>query len=333
VQAPTVRSELVKKSFYFDPKSAGRAVLPNRATLICGLAVLFFAGVGVGQPSSKAKHRGSAHKHAQKNVHKKMTPISAAPSPPPVDAAPPATPPLKPEEMKPGVPQVSWDGQQLTILTYNSTLADILVAVRNKTGATIELPAGARERVAASLGPGPAREVLSSLLRGTDFDYVIQASDLDPQGIQNVYLTPRAKTPSVAGESKTGILAAQSRRDGYRTPGESKPAPVESPEVAAAAAEGTAAEGTAPAAPAETTNPQVATSGSQPPDPKPASADAPSASASPVSIQADLTPLSATPESDAGQPKTAEQRMQDMQSMFQQRRQMLEQARKSQGSN
>ncbi len=330
MQAPTVRSELVKKSFYFDPKSVGRAVLPNRATLICGLAVLFFAGVGVGQPSSKAKHRGSAHKHAQKNVHKKMTPISAAPSPPPVDAAPPATPPLKPEEMKPGVPQVSWDGQQLTIVTYNSTLADILVAVRNKTGATIELPAGARERVAASLGPGPAREVLSSLLRGTDFDYVIQASDLDPQGIQNVYLTPRAKTPSVAGESRTGMLSAQSRRDGYGTPGESNPVPVGAPEVAAAAAEGTAS-----AAPTETAEPQIAASGSQPPaqDPKPASADAQSASSNPVSIQADLAPLSATPESDAGQPKTAEQRMQDMQSMFQQRRQMLEQARKSQGSN
>lgn len=317
----------MKKSFYFDPKSVGRAVLPNRATLICGLAVLFFASAGLGQPSSKAKHRGSAHKKAQKDVHKKVTPISAAPSPPPVDAAPPATPPLKPEEMKPGVPQVSWDGQQLTIVTYNSTLADILVAVRTKTGATIELPAGARERVAASLGPGPAREVLSSLLRGTDFDYVIQESDLDPQGIKNVYLTPRAKSPSVAGESRTGILAAQSRGNGYRTPGESNPATAESPEVAAVAAEGTAP------APAETTNPQVAASGLQPPDPKPASADAPSVSTNPVSIQADLTPLSATPESDAGQPKTAEQRMQDMQSMFQQRRQMLEQARKSQGSN
>jgi hypothetical protein len=82
------------------------------------------------------------------------------------------------------VPQVSWDGSQLTITADNSTLADILVAIRTRTGAEIDVSANAsRERIAARLGPGPTREIIATLLSWTDFDYIIQASDNDPAGI------------------------------------------------------------------------------------------------------------------------------------------------------
>jgi hypothetical protein len=100
--------------------------------------------------------------------------------------------------MPPKVPQVYWDGKQLTINSDNSTLADILTAIRNLTGAELDIPTTAsRERFAARLGPGPAREVLSTLLSWSDFDYVIQASDANPAGVHSVLLAPRGKNNDV----------------------------------------------------------------------------------------------------------------------------------------
>ncbi|MBV9086759.1 MAG: hypothetical protein JOY79_04690, partial [Acidobacteriaceae bacterium] len=91
-------------------------------------------------------------------------------------------------------PQVIYEGGKLTIISKNSTLADILAAVRTLTGAEIDvLSSTAEERVAARLGPGPARDILASLLGSTDFDYVIQSSAADRQGILSVFLTPRGK--------------------------------------------------------------------------------------------------------------------------------------------
>ena len=43
------------------------------------------------------------------------------------------------------------------------------------------------------LGPGPARQILASLLSDSNFDYLIQASDADPEKIQSVLLMPREK--------------------------------------------------------------------------------------------------------------------------------------------
>ena len=59
-------------------------------------------------------------------------------------------------------PQVHYSRGQLTIVAENSTLADILRAVRTQTGADVEVPPNATERVVAHLGPGPARDVLDS---------------------------------------------------------------------------------------------------------------------------------------------------------------------------
>ncbi len=124
-----------------------------------------------------------------------------APEPPP----PPAPPPkLTPEQMPPRTPEVVWDGNLLSINAENSTLSDILVAVRARTGAVIDVPPGAAsERMAARLGPAPVREVLTSLLSDTDYDYIIQASDTDDDAVQSVILTPRGKGEDLA-ESATG---------------------------------------------------------------------------------------------------------------------------------
>jgi hypothetical protein len=111
------------------------------------------------------------------------------PAPPP---APPAPPPTL-EQMPAQPPQVSYLNGQLTIISRNSTLADILHSVAHLTGAAIELPPGTGfERVAGRMGPGPARNVLAELLNGSRYDYVMVASTTNPGGLRHVILTPKA---------------------------------------------------------------------------------------------------------------------------------------------
>jgi hypothetical protein len=74
----------------------------------------------------------------------------------------------------------------------NSTLAGLLNAIRNKTGIQFEgLEAGAPERVAVSIGPAPAAEVLVAILAGSKFDYVVLNRSDSPGTVQRVVLTPR----------------------------------------------------------------------------------------------------------------------------------------------
>ena len=312
----------MKTTSYLDPKWIGQAVRANLAIMLCGLAILSFVMAAVGQASPNKDSAGGALKKA-------VAPV-AAPVPPPAEVPPLAPPPpLTPEQMPPKPPQVSWDGEQLTIQSDNSTLADILAAVRTRTGADINLPeVGASERVAARLGPGPAREVLSSLLSGSDFDYIIQASDVDPLGIQSVFLTPRIKTSTGAGSTRAVGLAAQPRPDEYHRAAESNPVPVDKPEPSETPTMAT--EGTASGSPSATAELPTSAAGSQSPatDAKVAASDTPSAASDPPRVQADLTPAPVTPDADTNQPKTPAQRMQDMQNLFEQRRQMIEQSRK-----
>ena len=88
-------------------------------------------------------------------------------------------------------PQVSYQDKQLTIIAPNSTLADILRAVRKQTGADIEVPS-APERVVTHLGPGPARDVLSDLLNGSRFNYVLLGSPGNDAILTRVVLVPKS---------------------------------------------------------------------------------------------------------------------------------------------
>jgi len=89
-------------------------------------------------------------------------------------------------------PQVRYSRGQLTIVAENSTLADILRAVRTQTGADVEVPPNATERVVAHLGPGPARDVLAALLNGTHFNYVMLGSPAHPDSVNRLILTSKS---------------------------------------------------------------------------------------------------------------------------------------------
>lgn len=97
--------------------------------------------------------------------------------------------------------QVTYEDGQLTIIAENATLSEVMKGLRAALGTEFDLPPdAASERIWVRLGPGPARRVLRDLLDSTEFNYVIQASEDDENGIRSVSLTPRTKA-----ENPTGI--------------------------------------------------------------------------------------------------------------------------------
>jgi hypothetical protein len=143
----------------------------------------------------------------------RRAPVRVAATPQP---AAPAMP-LRPEQMPATPPQVSFNNGQLAINAQNSTLGDILRAVRNQTGATVDVPANATERVVGNFGPGPARDVLSSMLNGSHFDYVLLGSATNPDALEHVILIVKASTEPAAAEPETASAKP--------------PAPAENPEA------------------------------------------------------------------------------------------------------
>jgi len=147
-----------------------------------------------------------------------------SPTPAPTAAPPPVAIEVEQSPAQPAVtqaPVISWDGKQLTIDAENTSLSEILLAIRARTGASIEMPPStSSERVAVHMGPAPVREVLSSLLYGTDFNYVIQSSDRDEEGLGKVIITAREKDGSedVPG-SNTNANRSVRLMPGYAAPG------------------------------------------------------------------------------------------------------------------
>lgn len=149
-------------------------VIVTKSLLVVGVLCLAIA-----QPAW-CRQRKSA-KHA-----KPVQQEQAAPAPQPTPPPPPPT--LAEQPSQP--PQVTYQNGQLTIVARNSTLGDILEAVHQKTGAQLDVPSPATERVVTHLGPGPARDVLASLLNGSHFNYVMVGTASNPMALDRVILTP-----------------------------------------------------------------------------------------------------------------------------------------------
>ncbi|HEY3704408.1 MAG TPA: hypothetical protein VGL22_05055 [Terracidiphilus sp.] len=107
--------------------------------------------------------------------HRTHKPRAAQPviATPPAEAAPPqAEAPKWPANEAPSQPRVTWNSQGLLIQASNSSLSQILNAVSTQTGAKIE-GANGDERVFGDYGPGTARDVLSQLLRGSKYNFLM----------------------------------------------------------------------------------------------------------------------------------------------------------------
>jgi hypothetical protein len=159
-----------------------RAGFKLTGVLLAGVLCLPIAGQADTQPS----HR----------VHRvKKQPL------PPLPSGTQGPVPQVPLDAIPAVaPQVSYQDGLLTIVAPNSTLGDILRGVRKRTSADIEIPPTASERVVTRLGPGPAREVLSELLNGSHFNYILLGSPEDANALVRVVLVAKAvpESPNTA---------------------------------------------------------------------------------------------------------------------------------------
>jgi hypothetical protein len=296
-----------------------RAHNRNLLPTLIGLGVLLLAPVISAQKrpasSSTSQNTNSAPQSvltaaASKQAQQEQMP-QQAPSPSIPEQAQPKPLPL----------QVTYEAGQLTIIAENSKLSDILASLRACMGADIDLPASASgERMWARIGPGPARQVLATLLSQTKLDYIIQASDTDPDGIRNVWLTARTEGPAVT-TARVGAPVVRplpprlsdSERRVVRNP---PPAETESPEPAV--------------------SPDAPPAGALPPPTgaQPALTDAAPASTQPTPAATDAPAASDTQGSEPNKPATnatpaatppanpADQMIQTLQNMYEQRKQM-----------
>lgn len=221
-----------------------------------------------------------------------------------------------PSESQPNIPMIVCNGTQLTITTNNSTLASVLAEVHKCIGAKIDMPDGAAtSRLFDKLGPGPAREVLSSLLSATGFDYVLGLSESNPDKVESVLLMARVMdTPSGAGADnalsparRAYLQMRQNGRSGAPLAESSLPVATTEPDAVAKDA--------AAAAPAESTpaNTNQAPSGDQ----APASVDG--GQIVPAGSNSTLPNSGSSPV----QSSDTHEQITNMEKLFEQRRQMM----------
>lgn len=130
-------------------------------------------------------------------VPAKVAPVVsvAIPVPPaipvPIAAASPLLDPVPEDLPAPPKPVVSvaFANGMLSIHAERATLAQVLFEVQRQTQADIAIPAGAeQEEVIADLGPASARDVLSSLLNGSNYNFIFVGSE---ERLERVILTRR----------------------------------------------------------------------------------------------------------------------------------------------
>lgn len=186
----------------------------NAGLILClgafcvGIAGAVTAASGQTQPANAAPQSKPANaipsKSEPKTKKTKKAQKAALPALPSGPTGPVQPIPL--DSMAPVPPQVTYQDAQLTIVAPNSTLGDILRAIRKQTGAEIEIPT-ATERVVTHLGPGPAREVISELLNGSRFNYVLLGSSANSADLTRVVLV--AKGGADAGNANPSAMAEQ----------------------------------------------------------------------------------------------------------------------------
>jgi hypothetical protein len=135
------------------------------------------------------------------------------------------TPPPEPPPLL-----VTFQGGMLTISSNKASLSEVLFAIHQRTGADIAIPAGAeQEKVVAEIGPASAPEVLSRLLNGSKFNFLILSSATDPGTLDRVILSARPEGPAPAYRPQPQVQP-QSEDDGEaEAPGRVPPPPAAAP--------------------------------------------------------------------------------------------------------
>jgi hypothetical protein len=177
----------------------------NRRNGVFILCVLALCAGGL-YATDTPPHSTTTHtKKKKKPQQPQLPPLPSGPTGRPVPQVPL-------DSIKPIAPQVSFQNGQLTIDAPNSTLGDILRAVKKQTGADIEIP-DAQDRVVTHLGPGPARVIVAELLNGSKFNYVLLGSPEDANALTRIVLVAKS------GSDNGGPNNAESPGGGPPRPG------------------------------------------------------------------------------------------------------------------
>jgi hypothetical protein len=160
-------------------------IVSVKTVILCLGLTLLVGSLGSLSFAADQQTQTQTQKQTQKKTKKQQAQLPPLPSGPtgPV-------PQVSLELIAPVPPQVSYQNGQLTIVAPNSTLGDILKAVRKQTGADIDIP-DAKDRVVTHLGPGPARDVIADLLNGSRFNYVMLGSPEDGNALTRVVLVAK----------------------------------------------------------------------------------------------------------------------------------------------
>ncbi len=106
--------------------------------------------------------------------------------------------------------EVTLQDDKLRLVSNKASLAEVLNELRTQLNADIGVPVGAdQEVVAVMLGPGTQREVISKLLEGSRYNFIIVGTDADANKVERVILSP--KTPG-------GVVSSGSGSDEEITP-------------------------------------------------------------------------------------------------------------------
>jgi len=135
-------------------------------------------------------------------------------------AAPP--PPVKKVE-------VTLQDDKLRLVSNKASLAEVLNELRTQLKADIGVPVGAdQEVVAVMLGPGTQREVISKLLEGSRYNFIIVGTDADANKVERVILSPKSPggvVSSVPSSEEDATPVAQMQTPPQRSVGAPPPPP------------------------------------------------------------------------------------------------------------
>jgi hypothetical protein len=167
--------------------------------------------------ASSPQDTGRVHRHKAS-----LVPPPPPPAPEVVEPLPEALAPLTSADLPAQPPRVTFRDGVLTVDAQNSTLSDILKAIRTLVGAEFDPMPEVAERTVVHLSGSP-NDVISGLLRGSAYGYVLISSQEDSSILQKVLLI--APEP-VAGAKSAAVRAATSRPVPMPVPVFSEPAAV-----------------------------------------------------------------------------------------------------------
>jgi type II secretory pathway component GspD/PulD (secretin) len=153
-----------------------------------------------------------------------MPPGNAAPAGSNTPAAQPLAPAPPPKKV-----EINVQDGRLTLTSNRASLAEVLSELQRQTGASIVVPPGAdQEVVAVSLGPASPREVISQLLNGSRYNFIIVGANNDPNKVERLLLTPKSQggvTAEIQTNQPDFVPVAQVQAPDSSTPPPPPPPP------------------------------------------------------------------------------------------------------------